>query len=108
MKKIVMVFASALLLSSCSIIPVHKMDIQQGNIFTPEMTHKIHRGMSEAQVRDIMGTPILLNTFNDDRVDYVYTFQAGNNPMSEKYMTLIFRNGVLQEIKGDMYSQFIK
>ena len=108
MKKTLSILTCALLLPSCAMIPVHKKDIQQGNVFTTEMTSRLHPGMSEAQVREIMGTPVLLNTFKDNRTDYVYTYQPGGGKMSEKYITLIFNNGILREMKGDMYSQYIK
>lgn len=75
------------------------MDIQQGNVVTPEKVAQLHPGMSEARVRDIMGTPLLLNTFNEQRVDYVYTFKRGHGQMTEKKVTLIFNRGRLKEIK---------
>jgi outer membrane protein assembly factor BamE len=55
-----------------------------------------------------MGNPLLLNTFSDQRVDYVYTLKPGHGQFTEKYVTLIFRNGILQSIKGNMYSAYIK
>lgn len=97
MQKLILILVSSLILSSCAI--VHKMDIEQGNIITPEMTGKLHSGMSEAQVKDLMGTPVLLNTFDDSRVDYIYTYKKGNNPMTEQRVTLTFRNGILKNIQ---------
>ncbi len=104
MKKILSIALSALLLSGC----VHKIDIQQGNILTKCDVQRLHPGMTIAQVQDIMGTPILINTFSDDRIDYVYTFKPGGGSMCLQYVTLIVRKGVVQEIKGNMYSTFIK
>lgn len=91
-------------LSSC----IKKMDIEQGNVITPEMTNRLHTGMTEQQVKSIMGTPMLLNTFNDNRIDYVYTFKPGHGKMTEKYITLIFRNHRLQKISGNLYSQYMQ
>ena len=107
MQKALIILTMALLLSSC-FNPVHKMDIEQGNIITADMVNRLHTGMSEEQVHNIMGNPVLLNTFKDNRVDYVYTFQTGHHPKSEKFITLIFKNGRLKEISGNMYSQYIK
>ncbi len=103
MKKILlilMVFA----LSSC----IHKMDIEQGNVITPEMVSKLHTGMTEEQVKNIMGTPMLLNTFDDNRIDYVYTFKPAYGQTTEKNVTLTFRNHRLQQIGGNMYSLYMK
>src|SRR5947207_97558 len=104
MKKIFLLFVMIFTLSAC----VHKMDIEQGNIITQDMVNRLHTGMSEDQVKEIMGTPTLMNTFNDDRIDYVYTFKPGYGKPSEKQMTLIFKNHRLQNITGNMYSQYMR
>jgi outer membrane protein assembly factor BamE len=104
MKKIVSVLAIIFVLSAC----VHKTDIEQGNVFTPEMANKLHTGMSEEQVKNIMGSPVLLNTFNDSRVDYVYAYRPGYGKVKEKYITLTFRGHRLDKINGNMYSQYIQ
>lgn len=84
-------------LSSCAI--VHKMDIEQGNIITEDNLSHLHRGMTKAQVEEVMGTPTLINTFNSDRVTYVYTFKPGRGVMQEKQVTLLFsKGGFLNEI----------
>lgn len=93
-----------LALSGC----VRKVSIEQGNVMTPEMVSQLHTGMTMDQVREIMGTPILMNTFRDNRVDYVYTLKPGRQPKTEKYVTLIFENGHLANIAGNMYSQVMK
>jgi outer membrane protein assembly factor BamE len=65
-------------------------------------------GMTEAQVKEIMGSPVLINVFDPNREDYVYTFKPGYGDITEKYITFIFSGGILREIKGNMYSQFIR
>lgn len=104
MKKIIPALLAIFLLSAC----VHKMDIEQGNVTTPEMVNRLHTGMSFEQVKNLMGNPVLVNTFTDNRVDYVYTMKKGHAEMTEQYVTLIFRGKTLKEIKGNMYSAFIK
>lgn len=98
MNKLLIIF-TFFLLSSCAFIPVHKMDIEQGNIMTQEDVSRLHTGMSEAQVRQVMGTPVLLNTFNDNRVDYIYVFRPGRGAVTEKQLVLTFQRGVLKEIR---------
>ena len=102
MRKIVSVLLLGLMLSGCMF--VHKMDIEQGNVYTPEMVQKLHIGMTRKEVTEIMGTPVLMNTFDDNRVDYVYTYQPGGKNRVEKSFTLIFRGNRLVAIEGDMYS----
>lgn len=108
MKKIVSICIILLTLSSCSVLRVHKMDVEQGNLLTPELTSQIHTGMSQTRVQEILGSPVLVNTFSNNRVDYVYTYKPGYGAFQEKYMTLTFRKGVLKEIKGNMYSTYLK
>ncbi len=104
MKKILSLLAALLMLSGC----IHKMDIEQGNIITPEMVAKLHTGMTEEQVKNIMGSPMLVNTFDDNRIDYVYTYKPAHGSITEKSMTLTFRNRRLQQMGGNMYSQYMR
>src|SRR5204863_6571783 len=76
MKKL-LILLMVFTLSSCSLFRVHKMDIEQGNVMTPDMVAQLHPGMSESQVKSIMGTPMLTNTFSGGRIDYVYSFKPG-------------------------------
>lgn len=92
-------FLAVLLLSLTACIRVHKMDIEQGNVITPDMVSQLHTGMSEARVKDIMGPPMLVNTFTPNRVDYVYTYKPGYGARQEKSVALWFKNGRLINIK---------
>jgi outer membrane protein assembly factor BamE len=100
MRKMLIVLSILISLSGCSYFKVHKMDI--------EMVSRIHTGMTQSEVKDILGEPVLSNVFDPNRLDYVYTYKPGNGKSVEKYITLIFRNGKLTEIKGNLYSQFIR
>ena len=107
MRNLLMILALLLTLPGCSYFSVHKMDVQQGNIITPEMAHQIHRGMTVSEVKDVLGNPVLTNVFDANRIDYVYTLQ-GYEPSTDKYLTLTFRNGRVSSIEGNMYSQFMQ
>lgn len=108
MRKILLAMLACLLLSSCTYLHVHKMDIEQGNVLTQEMVNRIHTGMTAGQVKDILGEPVLTNVFNSNRMDYVYTYKPGYGKGVMKYLTLIFKQGRLNEIRGNMYSEFLK
>lgn len=77
---------------------IHKFDIQQGNVFTEEDVSHLHTGMSESQVKEVMGTPVMANILANDRIEYIYTNQPGHQVMTVKRLTLIFQNGRLREI----------
>lgn len=87
-------------LSSCAW--VHKNDIEQGNVFSPAMVDQLHTGMTPAQVKAVMGSPMLLNTFADDRITYVYSFKPGGQRMSEQYVILTFHHGHLASIEKNL------
>jgi outer membrane protein assembly factor BamE len=100
-KLLVLVLGLGLFLSGCSL--VHKRDIEQGNIIQPDMVQRLHKGMTKEQVQEVMGTPVLINTFNDNRIDYVYTFKRGGGKMTEKRVSLVFSKGRLREINEVHY-----
>jgi outer membrane protein assembly factor BamE len=81
---------------------VRKISIEQGNILTPEIVNQVRVGMSAAEVRNILGSPVLLNTFRDNRVDYVYTFNPGRGQTTEKTFTLIFENDRVAAIHSNL------
>lgn len=96
-----MVFA----LTSCAFFHVHKMDIEQGNVLTPEMISHVHKGMSKQQVQNILGEPILANVFNPNHMDYVYMFKPGYGQETIKYVTFQFRGNTLVGISGNTVVQ---
>jgi outer membrane protein assembly factor BamE len=69
---------------------VYKMPVQQGNIITKDMLDQLQMGMSKAEVRFLLGTPMLTDIFHSDRWDYTYTMRRGHEPMEKKPLTLFF------------------
>src|SRR5689334_9608956 len=98
MKKIISLVLMGCLLSGCSFFRIHKMDIEQGNVFTQEDVSRLHTGMSESEVKSIMGTPTLVNIFTPNRIDYLYVWRPGYGQPTEKRVTCLFQNGRLREV----------
>jgi outer membrane protein assembly factor BamE len=62
-------------------ITPYRMDIVQGNVVTKEQAAAVRPGMTRAQVRDILGSPMLTDIFHADRWDYVFTIKRqGTTP----------------------------
>lgn len=101
MPKLIFLCLLGTLLSSCALFQVHKVEVEQGNIMTPSMVSRIHPGMTEGQVKAIMGEPVLINIMNPSLKSYVYTNQIGSNPRTEKKLTLVFSRGVLQTMQRE-------
>lgn len=55
----------------------YRIDIQQGNVVTPEQYAQLRVGMTSDQVRFLLGTPILTDVFHDKRWDYLYWMDLG-------------------------------
>ena len=68
----------------------HKMEINQGNMVTPEMRHKLKLGMTRLQVQAILGTPLLNDAFHASRWDYVYRLEKKGKLLEKQRMTLYF------------------
>ena len=74
----------------------YKIDIQQGNVVTRSMIDQLELGMTRAQVQYIMGTPLLQDTFDRNRWDYVYSNQPGDEAREQRTVTLFFENDRLR------------
>lgn len=97
-----MYVALASLVSACSEFPgVYKIDIPQGNVVTQEMIDQLRPGMTESQVRYVMGTPLITDTFSPNRWDYLYSFKPGGGDRVQERVSLYFEDGKLARISGD-------
>ena len=79
----------------------YRADIIQGNFVSKEQAALLKPGMSRAQVRDILGTPLLASVFHNDRWDYVFTLKRqGVEPQARKF-TVFFKGDSLERFAGD-------
>ena len=83
---------------------LYRIDVQQGNVIDREMVGRLEIGMEESKVRFILGTPLLVDPFNPDRWDYIYTLRQGSGPTVRRHLALYFTDGLLARIEGDLES----
>ena len=94
----------SLSLASCSGISKlpsftpHKIEINQGNLLTPEMRGKLKLGMTRSQVRALLGTPLITDAFHANRWDYAYRLEQNNKLVDQQRMTLYFEGENLTRI----------
>jgi len=102
---------AALLLVSCgfarlpmpNIITPYRIEIQQGNFVSQEMVSLLKSGMSKDQVRFVMGTPLITDSFHADRWDYVFRRQKANSrELEQRKVAVFFEDGRLKRIEGDV------
>lgn len=107
MRKLILAFTLVLtssLLGACGFVGfpgVYKIDVEQGNIITQDIVDQLKPGMSRRQVRFILGTPLVEDTFNEARWDYVYVKRNGVDVLSESRLRVEFDGDALQSVSGD-------
>ncbi len=95
-------FVGLFALAGCSFPGVYKVDIQQGNVVTQDMIDQLRPGMTRAQVRFIMGNPLITDTFHANRWDYLYSIQPGGSQRQQERVSLVFNgNDQLAGLAGD-------
>jgi len=96
-------------LSACgSTVPIlkpYKLDIQQGNVVTSKMLLQLKPGMSKSQVRYIMGTPLIVDSFHKDRWDYFYQMRQAGKVIEQRRVILDFEKDLLARVRGDVVPQ---
>lgn len=84
-----------------SLVTPYKVAVVQGNFVSREQMEALKPGMSRAQVKDILGSPLLASVFHADRWDYVFTInRQGVEPLSRK-LAVYFKGDVLDRFEGD-------
>jgi outer membrane protein assembly factor BamE len=78
----------------------YRPDVQQGNFISQEMVDQLRIGMTPAQVRFVLGTPLLTDIFHADRWDYPFRLQKGNGEIISSRVTVHFENDRLARIEG--------
>lgn len=78
----------------------YRPDIQQGNFISREMVAQLKEGMTQDQVRFVLGTPLLTDVFHNTRWDYPFRMAKGNGEMTASRVTLTFADGKLARIEG--------
>ena len=75
--------------SFLGVITPYKIEVVQGNVITSEQMAAVKIGMNRAQVRDVLGSPLLADAFHADRWDYVFTIRRqGADPQSRRIVVL--------------------
>ncbi len=80
---------------------VYRIDIEQGNVVTQEMVDQLKPGMTRRQVRFILGTPLVEDSFNQARWDYVYLLRNGNTTKTNKRLSVFFADDELSHFSGN-------
>src|SRR5450756_924865 len=84
-------------------IAPYRIEIQQGNFVSQEMVSQLKLGMSKDQVRFVLGTPLIADSFHADRWDYVFRRQRANSrELEQRKLAVFFEDSKLKRIEGDV------
>jgi outer membrane protein assembly factor BamE len=101
---------AATLLGACSslqssdnflgFITPYRVEVVQGNVLTREQVALVKPGQTRAQVRDVLGSPLLTDTFHADRWDYVFTIRRQGAEPQQRKVLVLFEGDKLKSISA--------
>ena len=91
--------------SSVPVIKPFKMDIQQGNVVTSKMLLQLRPGMTKSQVKFVMGSPLIIDSFHLNRWDYFYQLRQAGKVVEQRRVILDFEKELLSRVRGDVVPQ---
>ena len=80
----------------------YRQDVPQGNEITPEMLLEIKPGLNKSQVRFVLGTPLIQDSFHKDRWDYIYVIRKEGKFIESRHLVLTFKKDMLVNLTGDL------
>jgi outer membrane protein assembly factor BamE len=75
-------------------------EVVQGNFVSKEQRQAISPGMARAQVKDILGTPLVTSLFHADRWDYAFSIRRQGVPSQSFQLTVFFKGDVVASVEG--------
>lgn len=100
--RLIATLTGLLLLAGC----VYELDVQQGNKLEPADVEKIEPGMTRSQVRFVLGTPVIGDTFHTDRWDYLYYLKPGRSDKVERRWLIVWFDGeIVREVERDVRTE---
>ena len=84
-----LVSAVSLLGSGC----VYRINIQQGNFLNQSAVDTVKAGMTRSQVRYLLGTPMVADSFDKERWDYIYYLKKGRSRHVDSRRVTVYFDG---------------
>ncbi len=82
---------------------VFRRDIPQGNFLEQKDIDKLQIEMTKEQVKFVLGSPVIIDSFEDNTWHYVYRFKSGRNEAfnQKKQFVIKFEDNKLLSAEGD-------
>lgn len=104
--RILLCITALFLCASCSHYKfpwVYRINVEQGNVLDEKKVAQLQVGMTQKQVTFLLGTPIIRDTFNQNRWDYYYSMRTGKGVFNRQRITLLFEGNTLSNIEKKDY-----
>jgi outer membrane protein assembly factor BamE len=72
---------------------VYRINIQQGNFLDQAAVDTVKTGMTRSQVRYLLGTPMVADSFNKERWDYIYYLKKGRTRHVDSRRVTVYFDG---------------
>jgi outer membrane protein assembly factor BamE len=72
---------------------VYRINIQQGNYLDQTAVEQVKAGMTRSQVRYLLGTPMVADSFNKERWDYIYYLKKGRSRHVDSRRVTVYFDG---------------
>jgi outer membrane protein assembly factor BamE len=99
MRPFAVVVLCSLVLSGCNL--VYKIDVQQGNYVTSDVVARVKPGMTKAEVRQILGTPLVADIFHANRWDYYFSSVKEHKSENRTLLSVFFENDKVVSVQGE-------
>ena len=98
--RILLTLLACLALSGCGRL-IYKIDVQQGNFVTEDVIARVKTGMTKAEVRQILGTPLIADIFHANRWDYYFSAEKNGRAGDRTLLSVFFENDRVVSVKGE-------
>jgi outer membrane protein assembly factor BamE len=72
---------------------VYRINIQRGNFLDQAAVEQVKAGMTRSQVRYLLGTPMVADSFNKERWDYIYYLKKGRSSHVDSRRVTVYFDG---------------
>jgi len=72
---------------------VYRINIQQGNFLDQAAVEQVKVGMTRSQVHYLLGTPMVADSFNRERWDYIYYLKKGRSEHVDSRRVTVYFDG---------------
>ena len=99
LQRLLLVAFITIAIQSC----VYRVVVQQGHLLEDKDVEAVQIGMTRSQVRFLLGTPVVEDSFHHHRWDYIYYFRQGRRRNADRsWLIVYFEGDRVKEIDYDV------